>query len=74
MEQLLVESNAAAACTKSLLTALLTGRVEPPEIEYFELPTPVAVVPPAPDMEQVRLKQRLNAAAEILRQKRSRTH
>lgn len=74
LEQLLVESNAAAACTRSLLTVLLTGRVELPEIEYFELPPPVDFTPPPPDMEQVRLQQRLNAAAEILRQKRSRTH
>lgn len=74
LEQLLVESNASVACTKSLLTALLMGDIELPAIEFFEVPRPAPIEPPEPDYEQIRLEKRLGMAAEILRRKRSRLH
>ena len=37
LERLLVESNAAVACTRSLLTALLTGEVVPPDVTFHAI-------------------------------------
>jgi len=74
LEQLLVESNASAACTSSLLTALLTGKVAPPEVTFHELPALSGVAAPEPDADMERLKQRLGKAGEILKQKRARVH
>lgn len=74
LEQLLVESNASVACTRSLLTALLTGAVEPPEIIHTELPPREVVTPPEPDHAQIRLRQQLLQAGKILQQRRARTH
>ena len=74
LEQLCVESNASVECTRSLLTALLTGEIAPPEVSFHELPVAVEVVPPEPDAEPQRLKQRLGKAAKILQDKRARVH
>jgi hypothetical protein len=74
LEQLLVESNASVACTSSLLTALLSGEVALPEVAFHELATMSGVVPPEPDADMERLKQRLGKAGEILKQKRARVH
>lgn len=74
LEQLLVESNASVVCTCSLLTALLTGEVEVPEVTFHELPTMSGVTAPEPDADLERLKQRLGKAGEILKQKRARVH
>lgn len=74
LEQLLVESNAAVACTKSLMTAILTGRVELPDVTEFELSERVAVVPPDPDEEHENLMKRLGNASRILKNKRERIH
>ena len=74
LEQLLVESNAAVACTRSLLIALLTGRIELPEVCSFELEPTAPITVPASDVEGLRLAQRLGKAAEILRNKRNREH
>lgn len=74
LERLLVESNASVACTRSLLTALLTGAMVPPEITVHQLPPASALVPPEPDPEMQRLKQRLGKASLILQNKRARLH
>lgn len=74
LEQLLVESNASVACTKSLIAALLTGEVVIPEITEFALEERSAVIPPDVDEEFEKLKDRLGKAGKILKQKRARIH
>ncbi|APZ93071.1 DEAD/DEAH box helicase [Fuerstiella marisgermanici] len=74
LQQLLMESNASVECTKSLITALLTGEVVLPEITEFALAEPDAVIPPDVDEEFERLKNRLNKASGILKKKRERIH
>ena len=71
LEQLLVESNASVACTRSLLTALTSGRIELPEVTSCALTPRPAVVPPAVDVQQARLRQRLEKAGQILKEKRA---
>lgn len=74
LEQLLVESNASVACTKSLIVALLTGRVELPEITEFAIAAGESIEPPEVDHEQEKLVQRLGKASQLLRKKRERLH
>lgn len=74
LERLLVETNAAVACTESLLQALLTGQVVIPQIRQFTLHSGQAVVPPEPNIEQQRLMKRLQRANKILQEKRARLH
>jgi hypothetical protein len=74
LEQLLVESNASLACTKSLLIALISGEVFTPEIKFDEIDSFQRVDPPEPDHEAQRLKHRLGKASRILKKKRERTH
>ena len=74
LEQLLVESNASVACTRSLLTALLTGEVVLPDVTYHEVARSAPVTPPELDPELERLKQRLGKASKILQDKRARIH
>lgn len=74
LEQFLVESNASVACTVSLLKVLLTGDIELPRIREIPLPPRAQIVPPEPDHEQLRLRQRLGQAARILQQKREKEH
>ena len=74
LEQLLVESNASVACTRSLLTALTSGRIELPEVTSHALAPQPALVPPAVDAQQARLRQRLEKASQILKEKRARVH
>ncbi len=74
LERLLVETNAAVACTESLLQALLTGQVVIPQIRQFTLHSGQAVVPPEPNLEQQRLMKRLQRANKILQEKRARLH
>ena len=74
LEQLLIESNAAVACTQSLLTALITGAIVLPEIKHHEIPVLSAVAAAEQDLETQKLQQRLGQANEILRKKRSRIH
>lgn len=74
LEQLLVESDASVACTRSLLKALLTGELEMPQVTYHELPASANLQPPEPDAEMERLKKRLGHASKILQQKRARVH
>ena len=74
LEGLLVESDAAVQCTRSLLTVLLEGRIEIPEIRLVRGRREAAVRPPPEDEEARRLNQRLGRAAEILKRKREREH
>jgi DEAD/DEAH box helicase domain-containing protein len=75
LEAFLIESNAAMACTRSLLTALLEeGRVALPEIREIRRRQEQAVTAPPPDVEALRLSQRLNRAARNLDAARRREH
>ena len=74
LEELLVESNAALACTRSLLAALLDGLVQLPDIQIYQRKLAKAVTSSAPDPEIERLTQRLGKAAQHLQQKRERQH
>lgn len=74
LAELLVESNASVECTKSLITALLTGEVILPEVTEFALADKVAVIPPDVDEEFEKLVDRLGKASKILHKKRARTH
>lgn len=74
IEQLLVESDAALECTRSLLAALLDGNVILPNISVIRRAVAPAVVPPPVDEEAVKLNCRLTKAAGILRKKREREY
>lgn len=74
LEQLLVESNASVVCTRSLITALLTGVVVLPEVIEFAIDEKIAVIPPEPDEDLEKLRHRLGKAGKILQQKRARLH
>ena len=74
LESYLVESDAAVACTTSLLQALLDGVVEVPAVQVIRRVRPAAEPPPPEDAEQVKLTRRLGKAADILRRKREREH
>lgn len=74
LELLLVESDAALECTRSLLAALLDGKVVLPQIRVIRRAAGPAVIPPPVDEEAVKLNRRLTKAAGILRKKREREH
>ena len=74
LEQLLVESNAAVVCTRSLITALLTGELIVPDVTECVIEAKIAVIPPEPDEEFEKLRERLGKAGRILQQKRARIH
>lgn len=74
LEQFLIETNASVACTKSLIVALITGRIELPDVQTHQLGRVVKIDPPEPDLEQQRLEERLGKAAGILKRKRERIH
>lgn len=74
LEALLIESNAAVACTRSLLDALLDGRITLPEVQVLQSPRHPAVEAPEPDAEKIKLGQRLDRAARILDRKRKKLH
>jgi DEAD/DEAH box helicase domain-containing protein len=71
---LFVESNAAVACSLSLLAWLLEGEQIVPEIVIEKKPLPDAIEPPKPDIEAIKLNNRLQKASELLRKKRERQH
>jgi DEAD/DEAH box helicase domain-containing protein len=74
LEQLLVESNASVVCTHSLITALLTGELVVPDVIECAIDAKIAVIPPEPDEEFEKLRERLGKAGRILQQKRERIH
>ena len=75
LEELFIESNAAVACTVSLLTYLTDGQLQLPDVRVERKPMPTGYVKAPPeDAETVKLNQRLGKAAEILQRKRERIH
>ncbi len=74
LEDYLIESNAAVACTRSLLTALLEGKVQLPKISVTQRARGPGGTPPPVDEEAVKLERRLTRSAQILRRKREREH
>ncbi|TWU22726.1 DEAD/DEAH box helicase [Bythopirellula polymerisocia] len=74
MEQLLTESNASVACTRSLLAMLLTGEIILPEVKFHSVPVLSAVSVPELDADMERLRNRLGKANAILKAKRTRIH
>ncbi len=74
LERLLIESNAAVACTASLLDVLIDGTVNLPEIKTIERERGPSFAPPPEDEEAKKLSSRLHKAAGILKRKREREH
>lgn len=74
LEKLLVESDAARACSLSLLDVLIDGTVAVPAVKIIERPRGPEVQPPPVDEEAIKLNQRLHKAADILKRKREREH
>ncbi len=74
LETFLVESDAALQCTRSLLTALLTGRIAPPKIKTVRRKLSRAVDPEPEDQDAKKLRARLSKASGILKKKRARLH
>jgi len=74
LERLLIESNAARACTVSLLDSLLDGKIAVPEITMIERELGPPEEPPPQDEEAIKLSGRLHKAAGILKRKREREH
>jgi ATP-dependent helicase YprA (DUF1998 family) len=74
LENFLLESDAAIECTRSLLAALLDGRVVLPEVTMHRHPRASAVEPPPEDPEALLLRRRLDRAARVLDAKRKREH
>ncbi|HMO50994.1 MAG TPA: DEAD/DEAH box helicase [Kiritimatiellia bacterium] len=74
LERLLIESNAAQACTQSLLDVLLDGTIALPELRTIQRRHGPLTEPPPEDEETKKLSQRLHKAADILKRKREREH
>ena len=74
LEQLLVESDASVACTKSLLNTLLAKELVLPIVTNHEIPNRIRIDAPEEDAEMKKLKERLGHAGKILKKKRSRIH
>ncbi len=74
MEELLIESDAAVQCTRSLLMALLGQGITVPDVHSYTSERPAALTPPPVDEEKLKLGNRLSRASEILRKKRERLH
>ncbi len=74
LEDLLIESNAAVACTHSLLLALLEGRVVSPEVRLLSRPRQQTGITSEVDEETAKLSERLKRASHILKDKRERLH
>ncbi len=73
LESYLLSSNASAASALSLITALAEGKIQVPEIKFFQVPVLFEEKPPE-DGERKDLGVRLTRAAEILKKKRERVH
>jgi ATP-dependent helicase YprA (DUF1998 family) len=74
LQELLVESDAAIACTKSFLQLLLTGEIILPVVTIQKRILPANPQPPKIDEELLRLRSRLGRAAGIIERKRAREH
>ena len=74
LENFLIESDASLECTRSLLTALLEGRIVLPKVSVVRRIRGIAVEPPPVDEEAIKLQKRLAKSAQILKRKRERLH
>ncbi|MCB1069364.1 MAG: DEAD/DEAH box helicase [Kiritimatiellae bacterium] len=74
MEQWLIESDAALACTRSLLDALIDGTIRVPTVTLQRHPMGPMIEPPPEDEEAKKLQARLERSADILRRKREKLH
>ena len=74
LEALLVESNASVACSNSLLTILLDGIMLKPQIQIVSLPPAQEISAPEPDLDAIRMKEKLQRASRVLKKKRERLH
>ena len=68
LEEFLIESDASARCTHSLLVSLIHGRVEIPEVQLLRSLLRSAIKPEI-DEELVKLNKRLTMASTLLRKK-----
>ena len=71
---LMTESNAAVACTKSLLTHWVQGDIIIPKIEEIKTTLVKEVEVEPEDPERLKMRRRLGKAAEILKKHRKRDH
>ncbi len=74
LEMLFVESNAAVACSVSLLAWLLDGDLALPEVIVQSKPLHDVGEPRQPDIEAIKLNNRLQKASKLLRKKREKLH
>jgi len=74
LELFLVESNAVRVCTLSYLDALLDGAIAVPEVKTVTRDWDQRVTAPKPDSEAIQLREKLNRAADALREKRKREY
>ena len=74
LEQLLFESNASVACTKSLLDTLISESLVMPIVTNYEIPSRGRMDAPEEDADLKKLRERLGHAGTILKKKRARTH
>ena len=74
LEQFLIESDAALACTRSLLASLLDGEVIVPDVTIIRRALAPPGEPPPEDEEAKKLETRLTKASKILKAKRERLH
>ncbi|HNB99060.1 MAG TPA: DEAD/DEAH box helicase [Leptospiraceae bacterium] len=74
LQELLEESNASVACTRSLIQALLTGNFDLPEVILHKQAPPKKVDKVELDPETIKLQKRLNRASSILQKKRDRVY
>ncbi len=58
----------------ALISALLTGELVVPDVIECVIEAKIAVIPPEPDEEFEKLRERLGKAGKILQQKRARIH
>jgi DEAD/DEAH box helicase domain-containing protein len=74
LETLLIESDAAIVCTRSLLTVLLDGRIEIPQVSFFRTPINAVTDILPEDERKSEIRRKLERAASILKRKRERIH
>lgn len=74
LENLLIESNAAVACTESLLKALLKGDLIVPEVKTIKMAILDNIHLSQEESERMVVKQKLGRAAKLLQKKRERIH
>lgn len=74
LTHLMIESNAAVACTESLLIHWIEGRIVRPEIKEVQMPLSEKIEPEPVDEQRLKMRRRLGKAADILKKHREREH